>query len=95
MSIYAMPEPTQIIEPYMFGDAYKKQTAVWLKGLPKLEPTDIVEPKLSWANGGSKKADGTRREKKTVTNKHAKLSMKIFPGVAMAMADQWADKMLV
>ena len=34
----------QIIQPYMFGDHARKATCLWLKGLPKLEPTNIVHP---------------------------------------------------
>ena len=36
-------KPDQIIQPYMFGDRARKATCLWLKGLPKLEPTDIVD----------------------------------------------------
>ena len=90
MSIYALPEPAQFIQPYMFGDPYKKQTCLWLKGLPKLEATNIVEPELCWANGGSKNADGTQRKRRTVTSKRARLAVNVFPGVAEAMAEQWA-----
>lgn len=37
-------EPDQIIQPYMFGDPYEKKTCLWLKGLPELKPTNLVEP---------------------------------------------------
>ena len=37
-------KPDQYIEPYMFGDPEKKKTGLWLKGLPLLKPTSIVEP---------------------------------------------------
>ena len=40
-SIYRKPD--QIIQPWMFGDKFTKSTCIWLKGLPKLEPTNIVE----------------------------------------------------
>lgn len=39
-----MRKPDQIINPYKFGDAFEKKTCIWLKGLPKLQPTNIVEP---------------------------------------------------
>ena len=41
-TVYRKPE--QIIEPYWFGDPYEKRTCLWLKNLPKLIPTNIVEP---------------------------------------------------
>ena len=37
-------KPDQIIQPYMFGDAAEKKTCLWIKGLPKLKPTEIVTP---------------------------------------------------
>jgi hypothetical protein len=37
-------KPDQIIQPYQFGDPYEKRTCLWLKGLPKLIPTNVVEP---------------------------------------------------
>ena len=43
-SIYRKPD--QIIQPYLFGDAERKSTCLWLFGLPKLEPTNIVEPDI-------------------------------------------------
>jgi hypothetical protein len=39
--VFEMPKHTQEVEPYMFGDPWKKKTRLWLRGLPKLEPTDI------------------------------------------------------
>jgi hypothetical protein len=37
-------KPDQIIQPYMFGEHARKSTCIWLKGLPKLKPTEIVDP---------------------------------------------------
>lgn len=89
MSIFMLPEPTQIVQPYQFGDPFKKQTCLWLKGLSKLEPTDVVEPTTNWRNGGSKKADGTPRESKTLTDRRTKMESRSFPGIAKAMAEAW------
>lgn len=88
-SIFVMPEYTQIIQPYMFGHPYQKKTCLWLKNLPMLNPTDVVEAKLSWVSGGSKKADGSSRENKGETFRDAKTKSKTFPGIAQAMAEQW------
>jgi len=46
--IHELPSYTQIVEPYMFGDPWKKRTCLWLRGLPPLLPTEIVEPKGLW-----------------------------------------------
>jgi site-specific DNA-cytosine methylase len=37
-------KPNQIINPYQFGDPFEKKTCLWLKGLPELKPTNVVEP---------------------------------------------------
>lgn len=51
--IYNLPKYTQIIQPYQFGHPYTKKTCLWLKGLPKLQPTNVVEPQGMWVNGNS------------------------------------------
>lgn len=89
---YHLPkQSTQIIQPYEFGHKARKATCLWLKGLPKLKPTNIVEPDLVHYTGkdgrvytfsadyGSGDATaGTRRSK-------------TYPGIANAMAEQWSD----
>ena len=70
-------KPDQIIQPWMFGHGETKATCLWLKGLPLLQPTNIVsgrEQKI-W-----KMPPGPER---------AKLRSKTFPGIAEAMAEQW------
>ena len=42
--IFALPKYTQIIQPYEYGHPFTKKTCLWLKGLPKLTPTDVVKP---------------------------------------------------
>ena len=79
--IYGLPEKTQVIQPWQFGHPYSKRTQLWLKGLPKLIPTNIVEVESScrkagnWFNKGGKDRQINRS--------------KTFPGIAKAMADQW------
>ena len=80
----------QIIEPWQFGDPYEKKTCLWLKGLPKLIPTNIVNvpPRKTFASGKSMPAwyaDAWRMPKA----ERAKLRSKTFPGIAKAMAEQW------
>lgn len=80
-------KPNQIIQPFQFGHPYTKQTCLWLKGLPNLQPTDVLErPSEGWVNqcftpegryGGFKNFDTPRERSKT------------FPGIAQAMAEQW------
>ena len=82
--------PDQIINPYQFGDPFEKKTCLWLKGLPKLEPTNIVEVpnRVKFSSGKTMPswyADAWKLPKK----ERAKLRSKTFPGIARAMAEQW------
>ena len=87
--VYRLPKYSQVIQPYEYGHPYSKKTCLWLKGLPKLEPTEIVEPICSWVSGGSKKSDGTPRENKGTSFRDSKRKSKTFPGIAEAMEEQW------
>lgn len=87
--VYRLPKCSQVIQPFEFGDPYSKRTCLWLKGLPPLFPTEIVEPVCSWVSGGSKKKDGTTRENKGMTFRDSKRKSKSFKGICQAMADQW------
>lgn len=44
MDVFGLPKATQVIEPYYFGEPVTKRTCLWLKGLPYLCPTGVVEP---------------------------------------------------
>lgn len=89
-------KPTQIINPWQFGDPYTKRTCLWLRGLPALTPLVTVKPEgvTAWVTGQTMASpdgrqyvpgDLTRR----TTNK-AFLRAKTFPGIADAMAREWA-----
>lgn len=93
--IYRLPKYTQVIQPYEYGHPYSKKTCLWLKGLPNLEPTEIVAPVCSWVSGGSKKADGSPRENCGMKFRDSKRKSKTFPGIARAMAEQWGGKATV
>lgn len=89
-------KPNQIIHPYYFGDNAKKRTCLWLKGLPELEPTDMLpEPKPMYVCQGEK-CKGKKigwcegmRGIKGGQKERAKARSKTFPGIAKAMAEQW------
>ena len=79
----------QIIQPYEYGEPTKKATCLWLKGLPKLTPTNIVEPKIVRYKNG--KADNPWHYY-TISlppKERAKARSKTFSGIAKAMAAQW------
>lgn len=69
--------PDQIIQPYYFGDPFKKTTCLWLRGLPKLIPTNNLGKGEQACWKESPGPDRWKRRSKT------------YPGIAQAMADQW------
>ena len=87
--IFRLPPYTQIIQPYEYGHPYSKKTCLWLKGLPELQPTEIVTPICSWVSGGSKKPDGSPRENQGMKFRDSKRKSKTFHGIEKAMAEQW------
>ena len=84
----------QIIQPYQFGYPARKATCLWLKGLPKLQPTEIVEYKLKTRNysDGLAAAWATDENGKILRwndPETAKQRSKTVLGIAQAMAEQW------
>ena len=73
-------KPDQIIQPWQFGHGETKATCLWLKGLPMLLPTKIVEKREQ------------RIWKMAPSPTRAKMRSKTFPGIAKAMADQWTKQ---
>ena len=83
-------KPDQIIQPYQFGDSFSKKTCLWLKGLPLLKPTELVDKgeQVKYKSGKSMPkwyADAFQLPPK----ERAKIRSKTFPGIADAMATQW------
>lgn len=77
-------KPDQIVQPWMFGHGETKATCFWLKNLPRLDPTDVVEgrePRI-WKMRIADHAKRSRERSKT------------FPGIAEAMARQWGDYLI-
>ena len=90
--VFGLPPYTQTIQPYEHGHPYSKKTCLWLKGLPELQPTDIVtENIISWVSGGSKDHNGNKRKNCGMTFRDSKTKSKTFEGIAKAMATQWAS----
>lgn len=89
-------KPDQIIQPWMFGDPAQKSTCLWLKGLPKLEATDIVDKGefVEWTSKSGKKIKQPKWYY-DIFHKGPKaprgyMRNKTFPGIAKAMAEQWS-----
>lgn len=89
-TVFGFPKPSQIIQPYHFGEPYTKKTCLWLKGLPNLVPTDIVEVIMPWCPSGaySHKHNPLKRGAAGDKNRAMERS-KTFAGIARAMAEQW------
>jgi len=71
-------KPDQVLQPWMFGHGETKATCLWLRRLPKLIPTNIVEGREQ------------RLHLLPKTAERAKLRSKTYPGIARAMAEQWS-----
>ena len=91
-------KPNQIIQPWQFGDKAQKSTCLWLKGLPELQSTNIVD-KGEFFEFTSKKGEKKRmpmwyykalQEAKTPEQRRT-LRSKTFQGIAKAMANQWTN----
>lgn len=87
--VFCLPPYTQAVQPYEYGHPYSKKTCLWLKALPPLFPTDIVEPVATWCPSGSYAHKHNERNKGMFTTDRAKNRAKTFPGIAKAMAEQW------
>lgn len=73
-------KPDQVIQPWQFGHGETKATCLWLKGLPKLKPTNIVDGREPRVHRMPPSANRWKERSRT------------FEGVAEAMADQWGSR---
>lgn len=92
LKVVGLPEETQRIQPFQFGEPYSKLTYLWLKNLPTLQPTnvlDVYKPYVSCRtshNKGNPEKSGVSR-----AGGAAKVRSKTFHGIAKAMAEQWGN----
>jgi len=89
----AWRKPNQIIHPYYFGDAERKSTCLWIKGLEPLkhDVKNHVEPNIIvYKNGKGTDSKWHMDTMKFPSAERAKLRSKTFQGIAKAMAMQWA-----
>ena len=82
-------KPDQIINPWQFGHDASKRTCLWLKNLPLLTPTDIVEPRI--VNGKKRWANQTDSGQNRLppSEDRWKIRSETYTGIAQAMAEQW------
>jgi hypothetical protein len=88
---YGLPQkPTQKIHPWQFGDSFEKTTCLWLKGLPSMVPTNIVDRgEFIQHKSGKVKPKWFADAFKLPPEERARVRSKTFPGIAKAMAEQW------
>lgn len=85
----SLRKPDQIIQPYEFGEDASKKTCLWLKGLPELKPTKLVQPrtvggKPRWGN-----QTNSGQNRLGPSEDRWKERSRTYPGIARAMAQQW------
>ena len=93
-------KPDQIIQPWQFGHMAEKSTCLWLKGLPKLQPDTTEKPELEYFEWTDARTGKKKRMQRWMYDircisdrtKRAAIASKTFPGVAKAMAEQWAGE---
>ena len=81
-----LPRYNQIIQPWQFGHDYSKKTCLWLKNLPLLKPTDVVELTYYWTPNGRRFTKGWY-----MTPRNMIARSRTFSGIAEAMANQWSN----
>lgn len=79
-------KPSQIVQPYEYGHMEQKKTCLWLKGLPLLQPTNNVYDQMMELPKNKRE----RLHYLPPSPERAKLRSKTYPGIAKAMAEQWA-----
>jgi len=83
-------KPDQIIQPHQFGHDASKKTCLWLKGLPLLKPTQMVEPRIVGGKQRWGNQTDSGQNKLPPSKNRWKLRSKTYEGIADAMAAQWS-----
>ena len=90
LKVVNMPEETQRIQPYEFGEPWSKLTYLWLKGLPLLQSTEFVTDYKPYVSCGTSRNKGNPDKSGASRRGGAqKVRSHTFPGIAKAMAEQW------
>jgi len=86
-----LPKYSQIVHPWMFGQAYNKRTCLWLKNLPCLQATELIifHPERYLRTARQQAKYGKWSNSKWYAKADSKERSRFFPGIAAAMAEQW------
>jgi site-specific DNA-cytosine methylase len=90
----AIRKPEQIIQPWQFGFPEWKTTCLWLKGLPKLRPTSIVQPDGTVGGGKRPGRVSSRIHRMGPSKNRQRERSRTYAVIASAMAWQWGDYMI-
>lgn len=82
-------KPDQIIQPWQFGHPETKSTCLWLKNLPKLQPTNIVEPQYIIGKDGKRYSPVHWCSQWKENEERWKVRSRTYQGIAEAFAAQW------
>lgn len=82
-------KPDQIIQPYQFGHDASKKTCLWLKNLPLLKATELVDPRMVDGKARWSNQTGSGQNKLPPSKDRWRLRSKTYEGIANAMAEQW------
>lgn len=85
-------KPSQIIQPFEYGHKERKATCLWLKNLPLLKPTKIVEPDIIYHKSGRTDSRLHFETLKLPSEQRRIIRSKTFEGIAEAMAEQWGNE---
>lgn len=83
-------KPDQIIQPWQFGHDASKKTCLWLKNLPKLQPTKFIEPRMVDGKARWSNQTDSGQNKLPPSVDRWKIRSKTYEGIALAMAEQWS-----
>lgn len=83
IKLFGLPEPTQVVQPYMFGVPVSKTTFLWLKGVPFVCPTNVIKPQYTFNNYPLFKNSYGKYKQKNRS--------KTFPEFAAAMSFSWGN----
>lgn len=89
LKIFELPKFSQEIEPFYFWHPVSKKTRLWLKNLPQLEHTNIVEKKWTYLPSSTSRNAHTGKNDKCTRN--PTIASKTFQWIAEAMASQWSN----
>jgi len=92
--IFELPKHSQEIQPYEFGHPYTKKTRLWLKGLPNLKPTNVIDRSevKTFIESGTSRYKNTNKNKNRYVARGSKDRSKFWSGIAQAMAQQWGNE---